>query len=1212
MVNGCAVFVAFVFAFTALVVALSTGSSIRRLQSQLQELRNALEALQKRFAALQTAFRQERTEPSTAQADTPAPGSAPPPAAVVSEPLVAPFVTEVPPIDAQAAFDSTQAAPTVEPVAEPVLTHEPEVAVPAAEIPAAAYEPLPPEPPPPPRTPPFQPPPPPPPKRFDWEGLVGVKLFSWIAGIALVLAAVFFLRYSVQQGWLSPIVRATIGLLTGATLIVVCEMRVARAYAFTANALHGAAIAILYATLFSTYALWHLLSPAIVFPLMIVVTAVAVLLSIRRDSVFIALLGLVGGFSTPALLSSGENRPIGLFSYLLLLNLGLALVGYRKRWPLLTGFSIVFTVIYEWGWIAKFLTPAQMPLAAGIFVVFAAVAATALWLGRADDEKQSAFDRSAALAAALPLLFGLYSAAVPEYGARYNLLFGFLLLIAAGLGAIAFTRGPRLLHAGGAATTLAVFAIWIVRSWTPAAWPGVLAWVAVFVVLYLAFEMRFESDAVLAAPLLFFMFPGLISVDATKGSPLLIFIVAFVLLGATAAIALWRQRGIVYYMAAFFTIVAETVWSAKYLNRDRLLQALAIYGIFALFFLGVPLLARRLHRRLGPSGALALLLLVSLAVLFFLTGDAIADTALWGLAILLAILNLGALIESRESSHPLLAAMAMILSWIIIAVWWGNATITDTLVPALMVVGAFSILVVAGNVWAARDSRNAGEFENGVYLAVVGHVFLMFVATQTALAIPPWPIFAVLAVLDLALGAAALYLRRARLMTAAAIASQVVLLIWCSAATGGNWTVVTLVACIAVGVLGVVWFAIDRRFTESATAALIGSYVVAITAGSTSTQPQFGSLLAAQVAITLLLLAVAGISELHILACVAAVATAFATQLAQTGTPSKFFAFGFVLYAAIVAYPMLLGARAKRAIEPYLAAVLASAWFFFVARNAMLRLDLGHIIGILPVSQAIVLMLLLVRLLRIETRGDRELGRAALVAGAALAFITAAVPLQLDKQWITIAWALEGAALVWLYRRIPHRGLLLWSAGLLAVVFVRLSLNPAVLAYHPPSHVAVLNWFLYTYLVCAAAMFIAARLAPRNIDYAQAALNAAGTTLLFLLLNIEIADFYSRGPSLTFNFFSSSLAQDLTYTIGWALFAIAMLIVGIITAARPARVAAVVLLLVTILKCFLHDLARLGGLYRVGSLLGLAASLVLAGILLQKYVMSKPKEDPSA
>ncbi len=66
------------------------------------------------------------------------------------------------------------------------------------------------------------------------------------------------------------------------------------------------------------------------------VTAIAVLLSIRRESLFIAVLGLLGGFATPALLSTGENRPIPLFAYLLLLNVGLAQVAHAKRWPVLT------------------------------------------------------------------------------------------------------------------------------------------------------------------------------------------------------------------------------------------------------------------------------------------------------------------------------------------------------------------------------------------------------------------------------------------------------------------------------------------------------------------------------------------------------------------------------------------------------------------------------------------------------------------------------------------------------------------------------------------------------------------------------------------------------------------------------------------------------------------------------------------------------------
>jgi uncharacterized membrane protein len=166
-------------------------------------------------------------------------------------------------------------------------------------------------------------------------------MFSAVAGIALVLAAVFFLRYSIDHGWLAPPVRVAIGILTGIALLVLCDLKAARRYPVTANALDAAAIAILFATFFAAHALWYLIPSSVAFGMLALVTATAVLLSIRRDSLFIAVLGLLGGFATPALLSTGENRPIPLFAYLLLLNVGLAWVANRKRWPVLTILTLV-------------------------------------------------------------------------------------------------------------------------------------------------------------------------------------------------------------------------------------------------------------------------------------------------------------------------------------------------------------------------------------------------------------------------------------------------------------------------------------------------------------------------------------------------------------------------------------------------------------------------------------------------------------------------------------------------------------------------------------------------------------------------------------------------------------------------------------------------------------------------------------------------------
>jgi len=254
------------------------------------------------------------------------------------------------------------------------------------------------------------------------------------------------------------------------------------------------------------------------------------------------------------------------------------------------------------------------------------------------------------------------------------------------------------------------------------------------------------------------------------------------------------------------------------------------------------------------------------------------------------------------------------------------------------------------------------------------------------------------------------------------------------------------------------------------------------------------------------------------------------------------------------------------------------------------------------------------QLLRLQPAGQRDLGRVALVAAAALGFATVAIPVQFTNQWITIGWALEAAALAWLYRRVPHKGLFYAAGVLMAIVFTRLVLNPAIFIYEPRGTVRLLNWYLYAYGSCAGAMFAASRwllptddrIAP-GVPRLSTILKPAGAIVLFLLLNIEVADYFATGPEITFRF-GADVAQDLTYTLAWLVFGMTMLAVGIYTQNRYGRIAALALIALTTSKAFLYDLGSLGGLYRVGSLVGLAASLALVALALQKFVLLTPKE----
>jgi uncharacterized membrane protein len=1091
-----------------------------------------------------------------------------------------------------------------------------------------------------PPTPPMPPRPRQPKPSIDWESLIGVKLFSWVAGIALVIAAVFFLRYSIDQGWLSPPVRMAIGLLTGVALLVVCELKAARRYAITANALDGAGIAVLFATFFSAHILWQLIAVVPAFVAMALVAATAVILAVRRDSLFIALLGLVGGFATPFMLSSALDRPLSLFGYLVILNAGLAWVAYRRGWPLLTALSLAFTTLHQWVWVARFLSTSQVGVAMAVFLVFPVLAFGGFVLARIrDTELERKFAHTALVAAVLPLLFAAYLAIVPAYGERYGLLLGFLFLVVAGLAAVAVWRGPQLTHQIGATSTLVVFALWLAVSYHDA-WPGILVFVALFMLLFLLTPVvaarvgrplkGATEHSVLAAPLLLFVFPALVAIEPRCGQPLPVFGALFGLMAVVAGFAIARRQGLVFLVAAFFAVIAEAVWSTRYLNEETLLAALAIYGGFALFYLGVPTLARRLGRTLEPVGGAAALLLVSLGLLFFIALGSAAQVALWGLALLLVVLNAGLFIEGAAGRVPALTIVGTLLSWLLLAAWWFTADISAGLVPALAVVAGFAVFSVVGaTVLNRRRITTEATGIGGVYLLLVGHAFLLFVAAQPELATPPWPLLGVLLVLDVAAGAAALAIRRAGLFVSALVVSFVVLLTFETTVGQSPWPTVAVLSAVALAAIGVLWWPLARRrlgsdhselsvFAGGAAASLLLAQFVAIVSAQQAGVPRLELLMQTHLLLVVTLLVVTYLRRWFFLAAVAIFPTflAVAIESATGASWGEVLFFDIVAWAPFVLFPLILGRKVLNDRWSWAAPILASVPFFFIAHAALNEGGLNHVIGALPVAQAIVLALLLIRLVKLEAIADRDLGRLALLAGAVLAFITVAIPLQLEKQWITIGWALEGAALAWLYTRIRHRGLLASSVGLLTVVLVRLALNPAVLAYHARSDIRIFNWYLYTYLVTAAAAFVAAYFLRKEEDFIGIAqlrpvrlLPAFGTVLLFLLLNIEIADFFATGPALTFAFSGASLAQDLSYTIGWAVFAIGLLIAGVALRSRGARLTSIALLTITVFKAFLHDVANLGGLYRVASFALLAVSLILVALALQKFVFKKGEED---
>lgn len=194
----------------------------------------------------------------------------------------------------------------------------------------------------------------------DLESTIGGSWFNWIGIIAVTFGVGFFLKYAFDQQWIGPAGRITLSALLGIGLLYVADRLRRRGLKSYAYVLSGGGILILYLADFAAYNYYHLVSQPTAFLLMAAVTTTAVLLSVRLDALPVAMLGLVGGFLMPVLLSTGVDNAVGLFTYIALLDAGVLAVAYFKRWRSLDFASFAATVVMTLGWAAKFYEPGKL------------------------------------------------------------------------------------------------------------------------------------------------------------------------------------------------------------------------------------------------------------------------------------------------------------------------------------------------------------------------------------------------------------------------------------------------------------------------------------------------------------------------------------------------------------------------------------------------------------------------------------------------------------------------------------------------------------------------------------------------------------------------------------------------------------------------------------------------------------------------------------
>jgi len=183
-------------------------------------------------------------------------------------------------------------------------------------------------------------------QRWFFGGNTIVKVGVGILFIGLA----FLAKYATDNAYVPVEVRlAAVGAAAIALLAFGWRLRSTRPD--YAQVLQGGAIAVLYLTLFAAFRYYGVLAAGPAFALMIAVAGLAAALAVLQDARALAVIGALGGFATPLIVSTGSNNYTALFAYYFVLDAGIAAVAWWKTWrPLnVVGFVATFVVATAWG-----------------------------------------------------------------------------------------------------------------------------------------------------------------------------------------------------------------------------------------------------------------------------------------------------------------------------------------------------------------------------------------------------------------------------------------------------------------------------------------------------------------------------------------------------------------------------------------------------------------------------------------------------------------------------------------------------------------------------------------------------------------------------------------------------------------------------------------------------------------------------------------------
>ena len=186
-------------------------------------------------------------------------------------------------------------------------------------------------------------------KAFNMEEYVGGKLAGIIGIIILVIAIAIGVKYAIDKDLINPLTRIIFGFLAGGILMTFAIILKKKYHLFSAIIL-GGAVSTLFFTAFSGHAFYEIYPRGFAFALMFLITAFTVFAAHSYNYEVIAVIGLVGAYAIPPLLSDGSGKIEYMFTYMAIINVGILVLSLFKNWTWVkySAYGLTWILVASW------------------------------------------------------------------------------------------------------------------------------------------------------------------------------------------------------------------------------------------------------------------------------------------------------------------------------------------------------------------------------------------------------------------------------------------------------------------------------------------------------------------------------------------------------------------------------------------------------------------------------------------------------------------------------------------------------------------------------------------------------------------------------------------------------------------------------------------------------------------------------------------------